>query len=300
VTLTELNALETDAAMRELLRCCGSRRWAAAMTAARPFATLDALTGAADAIWASLDRSDWLEAFASHPRIGAGGAGRLRADGASASLAEARLDSERAEAGGDDAWLAAEQAGVASASSDVLARLAEANHEYEARFGHIFIVCATGKSADDMLHLLEQRLDHDPLIELRVAAEEQRKITRIRLEKLLDATGAITTHVLDTARGCPAAGMEVVLETRQGGMWREIGRGTTDANGRLATLTQGQPMIAGAYRLTYDTGRYQRAHGIGDPFFPDVTVAFTVGDAPGHYHVPLLLSPFGYSTYRGT
>ena len=279
MTLIELNALETEAATRELLRCCGSQQWATAMTAARPFATLDALTDAADTIWASLDRSDWLEAFASHPKIGA---------------------AVQAGQGGDAAWSAAEQAGVASASTDVLARLAEANREYEARFGHIFIVCATGKSADDMLRLLEQRLENDPLIELRVAAQEQRKITRIRLEKLLEAAGRITTHVLDTSRGCPAAGMDVVLETRQGDAWREIGRGTTDANGRLATLTQNQPMIAGAYRLTYDTGSYHRAQGISDPFFSDVTVTFTVRDPRGHYHVPLLLSPFGYSTYRGS
>ena len=275
VKLDTLNTLDADAATREFLRCCGSREWARAMTAARPFATPDTMTAAAEAIWASLDQADWLEAFAAHPKIGAGSVE-------------------------DGAWSQAEQSGVASASTEVLARLAEANREYEARFGHIFIVCATGRSADEMLHLLGQRLDNDPPIEIRVASDEQRKITRIRLDKLLEAAGAITTHVLDTSRGCPAEGVGVVLEIEEGDAWSHVGRGTTDANGRLAALIGDRPMTAGTYRLTYDTGSYHRAHGIGDPFFPDVTVTFTVGDARAHYHVPLLLSPFGYSTYRGS
>ena len=288
MTLAELNGLGEDAAMRGFLRCCASTRWAREMAAARPFASVEAMAAAAEKIWASLDRMDWLEAFAAHPKIGAGAAG------------------------GDEAWSVAEQSGVASASSDLLARLVEANREYEARFGYIFIVCATGKGADEMLELFQGRLDNDPLIELRVAADEQRKITRLRLEKLIESSGTmkthgvgaprgtITTHVLDTSRGCPGAGIDVLLEIRQGDAWSRIGRGTTDANGRLTTLMQNQPMVAGDYRLTFDTGGYQRARGLSDPFFPDVKVTFTVADAGGHFHVPLLLSPFGYSTYRGS
>jgi 5-hydroxyisourate hydrolase / 2-oxo-4-hydroxy-4-carboxy-5-ureidoimidazoline decarboxylase len=284
MTLNELNGLDEDVATRELLRCCGSTRWAREMAAARPFTSVDAVTAAADTIWAGLDRADWLEAFSAHPRIGAG------------LPAEARS----AKAGGDAVWAAAEQAGAASASTDVLARLVEANREYEARFGYIFIVCATGKSAEEMLQLLEGRLDNDPLIEVRVAADEQRKITRLRIAKLLESSGRITTHVLDTSRGCPGAGMGVVLEIRNGGSWSSVAQGTTDANGRLTTLTANQSMIAGDYRLTFDTGSYLRARGVADAFFPDVTVTFTVADASAHFHVPLLLSPFGYSTYRGS
>jgi hydroxyisourate hydrolase len=285
MTLAELNGLGEDAAAREFLRCCGSTRWAREMAAARPFAAIEPLTAAADKIWASLDRADWLEAFAAHPKIG----GTVRAGEAG----------KAGEAGNTD-WSAAEQAGVASASTDVLARLAEANDEYEARFGYIFIVCATGKSAAEMLGLLQGRLDNDPLIELRIAAAEQRKITRLRIGKLLESGGTITTHVLDTSRGCPGAGIDVLLETRHGDGWSRVGRGTTDANGRLTTLMQNQPMTAGDYRLTFDTAGYQRAGGISDPFFPDVKVTFTVADAGAHFHVPLLLSPFGYSTYRGS
>jgi hydroxyisourate hydrolase len=277
MTLAELNGLDDAAAVRELLRCCGSTRWAQEMAGARPFASMDAMTAAADTISAGLDRADWLEAFSAHPQIGSSGSSGSSGD-----------------------WSAAEQAGAASASSDVLARLSEANREYEARFGYIFIVCATGKSAEEMLRLLEGRLDNDPLIEIRIAANEQRKITRLRIAKLLESSGRITTHVLDTSRGCPGADMRVVLEIRNGDAWSRVGQGTTDANGRLATLTGNQPIIAGDYRLTFDTGGYLRARGAADAFFPDVTITFTVADASQHFHVPLLLSPFGYSTYRGS
>lgn len=105
----------------------------------------------------------------------------------------------------------------------------------------------------------------------------------------------ITTHVLDTARGKPAAKVSVRLELRNGdGSWRVIGRGATDDDGRLRTLT-GPDIEAGTYRITFDTKSYD-ANG----FFPEVAIAFVVIDPSEHYHVPLLLSPFGYSTYRGS
>ena len=110
----------------------------------------------------------------------------------------------------------------------------------------------------------------------------------------------ITTHVLDTAKGGPAVGVSVTLERRDGNEWTAIARGTTDANGRLAALTQGQSIVQGAYRLTFDTRAYHRGSGIAAPFFGDVQVTFNVSDAAADYHVPLLLSPFGYTTYRGT
>jgi len=140
------------------------------MTAARPFDSADAILETGDRVWRSLDRADWLEAFVAHPRIGDSGAGEAgRAGGA---------------AHGD--WSAGEQAGVATATSTIRQRLATANREYEARFGYIFIVCATGKSADEMLAMLEQRLKNGPDAELRIAAEEQRKITQLRLSRLLN------------------------------------------------------------------------------------------------------------------
>ena len=109
----------------------------------------------------------------------------------------------------------------------------------------------------------------------------------------------ITTHVLDTARGMPAVGVTVILEMRQASEWSPIGRGTTDAAGRLMTLTETLPLAPGIYRLTFDIGTYHRDLGLSKPFFPEVKIAFNVRDTSEHYHVPLLLSPYGYSTYRG-
>ena len=155
--LDRLNGLPSGDAVAELLRCCGSRAWARQMAESRPFRDLSALRDAADRIGSSLGREDWLEAFAAHPRIGEKGS----------------------------RWSEAEQAGARGADRETLAALVEANRRYESRFDHIFIVCATGKSAAEMLELLRARIDNDPETELRIAAEEQRKITNLRLEKLL-------------------------------------------------------------------------------------------------------------------
>jgi 2-oxo-4-hydroxy-4-carboxy-5-ureidoimidazoline decarboxylase len=135
------------------------------MTARRPFESADALFAAAEDVWAGLGRDDWLEAFAAHPRIG-------------------DIDGLRKKFATTADWSAGEQAGVAGAAEQVLRDLAAGNADYEARFGHTFIVCATGKTAAEMLALLRARLANDPAAELRVAAAEQAKITRLRLEKL--------------------------------------------------------------------------------------------------------------------
>ena len=236
-----------------------------------------------DAVWVALDAPDWYEAFAAHPRIG----------------------EPRDTPGEARAWEAHEQSGTRAADSDVRRRLAEGNRRYEAQFGYIFIVCATGKTASELLEILQSRLRNDPHEELRVAAEEQRQITRLRLGKLLEEeeTGGrhmITTHVLDTARGGPAVGMAVILELRHASEWSPVGRGTTDESGRVTTLTANRELVPGTYRLTFDTGTYHREQGLSMPFFPEAKITFNVRDPDEHYHVPLLLSPFGYSTYRGT
>jgi allantoinase len=163
--LEHLNALGESEAFAELLRCCGARRWAERMTALRPFATQAGLFAAAEAIWRGLAPDDWREAFAAHPRIG-------------------DIDALRAKFAATAAWAAGEQSGVASASDAVLRALADGNREYETRFGYIFIVCATGKSAEEMLGLLRHRLGNNPEAELAIAAGEQAAITLIRLRKL--------------------------------------------------------------------------------------------------------------------
>jgi OHCU decarboxylase len=164
MTLAEFNALPSAQAESALMDCCGSTRWAAGVAARRPYATLETLHKAADSIWWKLERADWLEAFSHHPQIGdkpAGGSEPARK------------------------WAAGEQAGARSASDDVKARLARANRAYFEKFGYIYIVCATGKTTEGMLAILNQRLQNDLPSELSVAAEQQRLITRIRLEKLL-------------------------------------------------------------------------------------------------------------------
>ena|SRR5439155_2218254 len=110
----------------------------------------------------------------------------------------------------------------------------------------------------------------------------------------------ITTHVLDLGNGGPARGIPVVLETDQQNAWLPIGRGATDDNGRLSTLTRDWDPAPGTYRLTFDLSGYQRDRGLAKPFFPTAMIVFTVHDAGEHYHVPLLISPFGYTTYRGS
>ncbi len=162
-----LNELPARSAEVEFLKCCGAERWAQMMTAARPFADTEELFAKADEIWWSLTEDDWLEAFHAHPKIGENKA--------------AAAQSEQARG-----WSTQEQSGVANASSNTIAELAQRNRDYEARFGFIFIVCATGKSSDEMLASLNSRLPNEPATELRVAAEEQRKIMRLRLEKLLN------------------------------------------------------------------------------------------------------------------
>lgn len=163
--LDSLNRLPDEAVRAELLRCCGSTRWAERMAAKRPFASMAELFAAADAAEAELDRDDWLEAFAAHPKIGG-------------------VDSLRAKFASTAALSAHEQSGVQLAAEGVLQALAEGNRAYEARFGHIFIVCATGKTADEMLALLQHRLHNAPDQELTIAAAEQTKITRLRLPRL--------------------------------------------------------------------------------------------------------------------
>jgi len=111
----------------------------------------------------------------------------------------------------------------------------------------------------------------------------------------------ISTHVLDTSRGRPAAGVDAVLARRTAdGGWKEIGRGTTDDDGRIAAvLPAGTPLSAGDYRLTFALGPWFESRGV-ETFYPEATVVFRVGDPGQHHHVPLLLSPFGYTTYRGS
>jgi 2-oxo-4-hydroxy-4-carboxy-5-ureidoimidazoline decarboxylase len=158
MTLDEFNAASPADARGALLRCCGSSGWSDKVLSSRPFSDAEALLSTAESVWWTLGEKDWLEAFSAHPRIG-----------------------EKKHS----AWSSREQSGIDSASVETLDRLAKGNVEYEDHFGWIFLVNATGKSAREMLALLEARLQNSREEELRVAAGEQAKITTLRLAKLL-------------------------------------------------------------------------------------------------------------------
>jgi 2-oxo-4-hydroxy-4-carboxy-5-ureidoimidazoline decarboxylase len=164
--LARFNELPAEDAARELRSCCGSTRWIDGMLAVRPFPSAAAMLDAADKVWATTSEADWHEAFRAHPRIG-----ESKAQAGQSATAKG--------------WSSQEQAGAKSADEATKQALAEINRAYEQRFGFIYIVCATGKTADEMLAIAKSRLNNAPDAELRIAAAEQHKITRLRLEKLL-------------------------------------------------------------------------------------------------------------------
>lgn len=164
-TIKWLNGLEQQSAAAELKRCCGSSWWCQQVAAARPFSDAEQLTAAADRAFDTMPEDAWLEAIRSHPKIG-------------------DFESLKMKYAGNRDWSGGEQAGAAAADDQTLRQLAAGNESYEKRFGYLFVVCATGKSAQQMLDLLELRLSNDPAEELSTAAAEQRKITHLRLAKL--------------------------------------------------------------------------------------------------------------------
>ncbi len=166
MNLDQLNTTAAQELMPELRRCCGSENWSSQLIDHRPFVSLDQLMQTSDQIWNGLSQTDWLEAFSHHPKIG-------------------DLNSLKAKFSTTSEWAAGEQGGVALADHRVIEDLASGNASYEQKFGYIFIVCATGKSASEMLALLQERLKNDPAEEIEKAMQEQNKITRLRLEKLL-------------------------------------------------------------------------------------------------------------------
>ena len=166
--LVEFLNAKTKAELEEMfLRCCGSIRWAKLMAESTPFSSREELHQAAIQIWKSMDKEDYLEAFKAHPQIGA-------------SVEELRKKFQTT-----SNWSSGEQSGMQAASEEIIQALKEANAQYLERFGYIFIVCATGKSAGEMLAIIQERLSNAPEKELPIAANEQEKITTIRLEKLL-------------------------------------------------------------------------------------------------------------------
>ncbi len=167
MTLEELNTISQPQLKEELLKCCGSSSWVKMLMAYFPVDDVNRLLEEAERIWRECSEDDWKEAFGHHPRIG-----------------DVELLTEKFTSTAH--WASGEQSGVNTASKETIEALAEGNHLYEEKFGYIFIVCATGKSAEEILGMLQSRLENKPGDEIKIAADEQNKITKLRLEKLLN------------------------------------------------------------------------------------------------------------------
>ncbi|GAB2215263.1 hypothetical protein Droror1_Dr00019644 [Drosera rotundifolia] len=324
---------------KDYLACCGSSKFAKEMAALSPFSSLDVAIIAARDIWFNkVDVTGWLEAFAAHPAIGQ-----------KPSISHSNNVSAQ--------WSTGEQStALATANSNTLQELANWNSQYRQKFGFVFLICAAGRSSPEILDELKRRFSNRPIVEFEIAAQEQMKVTEIRLSKLFSdkantaapsnqhqATATekagedrvsvlgfhlapaasektssaptrtrppVTTHVLDIGQGRPAYGINVCLEIWKGqqpcpsfvdagpGSWVLLGSGTTDKDGRsgqlMSTVDAASP---GVYRISFDTGRY-----CPEGFFPFVSIVFEIKESQKfeHFHVPLLLSPFSFSTYRGS
>ncbi|XP_057515066.1 uric acid degradation bifunctional protein TTL isoform X2 [Amaranthus tricolor] len=325
---------------QDLLACCGSTKFAKQMAALSPFSNLNHAVDAAREIWFNkVDVCGWIEAFSAHPQIGQ-----------SASLSHATETSAQ--------WSKGEQStAMATATSTTLQELTEWNARYKEKFGFVFLICASGRSTEEILSELKKRYLNRPIVELEIAAQEQMKITELRLAKLFSTklstatatehqsvsvakandrlsmisahfTSAsnspgktkpqipkrnrppITTHVLDLAKGHPGAGIDVQLEawvgpephpvylgSNQSG-WTLVGSGKTDNDGRSNPLMEIVNAVKpGTYRISFNISKYNPSC-----FFPFVSIVFQITESQKfeHFHVPLLLSPFGFSTYRGS
>ena len=171
IGVAEFDAAPAADAAAELVPCCASKRWVSALVKSRPYRTLDRLVTVSDQALGRLDWADLTEALTSHPRIGHRAAG---ADPAAVAVADSSLEST---------WSRQEQAATATLTDRKRLELAEANRAYEHRFGHIFLICATGLSTDELLHALRSRLGNDPIAEREVVRAELKKIVRLRLAK---------------------------------------------------------------------------------------------------------------------
>ena len=276
------NSLPEKKAAAALLDCCGSREWVRRMLARRPFADQVEFSSSADEIWNGLARKDWLQAFRHHPRIGA-----------------KKADRRQSAKGGK--WSAKEQSTAAQASSATRAAMAAANRAVRSRLR-------------PYLHHVRQRKigRRDPQRTAAAPRQQQRnRIARRRRRAAKNHTAApgeiasimtfpITTHVLDTSLGRPAQGVAVILQVQvSGAEWKEIARGVTGLDGRLTDLIAPGKLAVGNYRLRFQTGAYFSARQAVS-LYPYIEITIEVSDAAQHYHVPLLVSPYGYTTYRGS
>ncbi|WP_456437744.1 2-oxo-4-hydroxy-4-carboxy-5-ureidoimidazoline decarboxylase [Psychroserpens sp.] len=288
MTFKEFNNLSKEDTFSALEQCCVSKTWVNAMIESRPFSSENEMIKKAASIWYNdCSIEDFREAFTGHPKIG-------------------NVDSLKEKFAHTSEWAGNEQSKVAEANMETIEALAKANQQYENKFGYIFIVSASGKSADEMLAIVNSRLNHNIEDEIFVAMNEQHKITVIRLVKLIeglsnnsDMSSHLTTHALDTSTGIPANKMLITLKQFKNNEWKPMSVGITNNDGRIAdVLPPGQLLKPDTYTMIFNTENYYESHN-QKGFYPEVSIQFTVTDA-SHYHIPLLINPFGYTTYRGS
>jgi 5-hydroxyisourate hydrolase/2-oxo-4-hydroxy-4-carboxy-5-ureidoimidazoline decarboxylase len=286
--LEDFNSKTRKEAEALLFSCCGSSKWTAAMLDAFPYRSEQEMISKATSTWyEQCSREDWLEAFSHHPRIG------------DIKSLEEKFADIRQLAG-------EEQSSMAESSNQTLELFAEGNKSYEKKFGFLFLVSATGKTAAEMLRLLNDRIKNSVEEEIAIAMGEQHKITTLRIRKIMDGASwnwmrrsQLTTHILDTSIGEPGRNITVKLQTQSKQGWQTMAQGLSNHDGRVADLLPDEKLIvAGIYKLAFETGNYFNAKGI-KAFYPSVEIQFFI-DGAQHYHVPLLLNPFCYSTYRGS
>ena len=283
ITFDKFNSLNIKKASEILFNCCGSSRWVSFVMERFPFNDHKSLLQSMEDAWyGRCSGTDWLEAFLHHPKIG---------------------DLDTLTKKFSTTLAGQEQKGVDNSSMEVLKKLAKANTVYENKFGFIFIVFATGKSALEMLNLLKSRLDNDLDDELRIAMGEQYKITQNRLKQYIDGFkfegSQVTTHVLNTAEGIPGEGIAIVMKQLQNGQWISVSQGITNSDGRISELLPpNRKLPDGVYKMIIDVENYFKKKKIAT-FYPSVEIQFCIIN-DNHYHIPLLISPYGYTTYRGS
>jgi 2-oxo-4-hydroxy-4-carboxy-5-ureidoimidazoline decarboxylase len=285
-TIAALNALQADSFVAELAEVFERAPWVAeAAAAGRPYPTVTALHDAMMQVVRTAARERQSAFIGGHPELGS----RVR-------RADLTQDSQ-AEQGG---------LGLDRLSAEEFERFSRLNAAYRKKFGIPFIVCVRRHTRDSILHQFERRLGNDPETERARALDEIGLITRLRLVAKVTGpgipttTGRLSTHVLDTAAGRPAQGIAIALH-EIGGSARALLRETvTNADGRTdAPLIAGEPLRIGTYELTFDVGRYFQA--ATDPaYLGIVPIRFSIAEPEGHYHVPLLMTPWSYTTYRGS
>ena len=292
VTLDSLNAGDRDTFVAALGDIYEHAPWVAQATyASRPFKSLAALADAMQAAVRAAPAEQRLALIRGHPDL----AGKAARAGAMTAHSVAEQTS----------------AGLDRLSDAEFARFHELNNAYRSRFGIPFIVCVRRHGKDSILRQFERRLRHEPAEETEAGLAEIFRIVALRLDQRVSAPdklpvhGRLSTHVLDTRTGRPAEGVALTLrEVGNGGDTSLLAHAVTNRDGRTdAPLISGRPLPIGRYELRFEVGPYFARHAVitADPPFLDVVpIRFAIAEPEGHYHVPLLVTPWSYTTYRGS